>query len=49
MSELMDLFTHLGEQLRQLFGLAGMLTDRFKTNLTSSITMMDAKQWIRLV
>jgi hypothetical protein len=49
MSELMDLFSHLGDQLSKLFGLAGVLTDRFTTNLSASFSMMDAKQWIRLV
>ncbi|KAH9901871.1 DUF1531-domain-containing protein [Xylariomycetidae sp. FL2044] len=46
MSELSDLFKHLGEQLYELFTL---VKDRFATNFGQSLTSMTPKQWLRLV
>lgn len=49
MSELQDLFDHLGDSVRQLFGLFGVAGQRFTTNLSASFSTMTVKHWIRVV
>ncbi|KAH6655083.1 protein trafficking Pga2 [Truncatella angustata] len=48
-TELQDLFAHLGESVQQLFGLLGMVLERFTTNLTASFSTLTLKHWIRLI
>ncbi|KAK9775543.1 putative Protein trafficking Pga2 [Seiridium cardinale] len=49
MSELQDLLAHLGDSINQLFGLIGVVGERFATNLGASFSTMTLKHWIRLV
>ncbi|ORY71244.1 protein trafficking Pga2 [Pseudomassariella vexata] len=49
MAELMDLLSHLGDSLQQLFGLLTMAGSRFTNNLGESFSSVSLKQWIRLV
>lgn len=49
MSELQDLLAHLGDSIQQLYGLFGLLAERFTTNLGASFSTMTVKHWIRLV
>ncbi|KAI0444600.1 protein trafficking Pga2 [Xylaria telfairii] len=46
MDELTALFTHMGETIWKL---VTFITDRVTNNVTTSLTNMTAKQWIRLV
>lgn len=49
MAELQDLLAHLGDSIQQLYGLFGVVTERFTTNLGASFSNMSLKHWIRLV
>lgn len=49
MEEIPELFTHLGDLIQQLFGLLGIVRERFTTNVSQSFAMMDAQKWIRLI
>ncbi|KAI5921366.1 DUF1531-domain-containing protein [Camillea tinctor] len=46
MSEIFDLFAHLGESISNL---AKLVTTRFSNNVGESFTAMTTQQWIRLI
>lgn len=49
MDDITDVVAHLGDSVKQLFGLVGIAGNRFTTNMKASFTEMSLHHWLRVV